>query len=295
MVEQTVRSLLGQSPCPRVVVVDNAPETDCLGSVRDLRSPTGGALVEVIEQPGNPGFAGGLEVGMRYAMDRHAPDWLWLLDDDSPVDDGSLQRAMRLVEDLPPNAVLGAGGALIRRGRIVKLDGQQSSEVIPVPLVLADGALFSAEAVRQGGLPRPDLFFVFEDFEYSLRLGRAGVPLFVGPAVVSLAHRLGSTGGAHPWRAYYQTRNHLRASLDARSGALLVGWAARLLRQIIFLVVKRPELWRESLRCRLLGAADGVRNRMGKRLDPAAFPTRDGVTPALAPPSGQKSGSPATQ
>lgn len=275
MAEQTVRSLLRQHPCPRVVVVDNAPELEGAEHIRRLATSVQGSTIEVIELAGNRGFAGGLAAGMQHALDHHDPDWLWLLDDDSPVGDGSLERALGTLSTLPNDAVLGNRGALIRWGRIVKVDAREFCDVTPVPLILADGALYSADAVRRVGLPRPELFFMFEDFEYALRLGRAGVPMFVGSAVASDAQYLGSTDVTHPWRAYYQTRNHLRAALDARSVTLFYGWATRPARQILTLLVARPDHWRETIHCRVSGTVDGFRNRLGKRLDPAAEPTLD--------------------
>lgn len=275
MLEQTLVSLLRQRPCPRVVVVDNAPELHGAERVRRIGESMPTASIEVLDLPGNLGFAGGLAAGMQHALDHHNPDWLWLLDDDSPVAEGSIERALRMLSTLPEDAVLGNRGALIRRGRIVKVDARELTEVTRVPLILADGALYSVGAVRRGGLPRPELFFMFEDYEYALRLGRAGVPMFVGDAVVSDAQYLGSTEVTHPWRAYYQTRNHLRAALDARSAPLVLGWAGRLLRQVVTLLLRRPDQWRDSLGCRIAGAVDGLRNRLGKRRDPAVVQTLD--------------------
>lgn len=273
LAEQTVRSVLRQVPTPRVVVVDNAPELDSSGHLLEL-----GGDVEVIGLPGNIGFSGGLAAGMRHAAERGEPDWYWLLDDDSPVGDGSLQRALELASDLPANAVLGNRGAVLKRGRIVKVQGRDLERVEQVPLTLVDGTLVSAGAVRQGGYPRTDMFIMFEDFEYSLRLGRAGVPIFLGPGVESQAMHVGSAGVQQPWRAYYQTRNHLRAAIESRSPVIIYSWIARFAKQIGHLVVRRPELWSVTARYRFRGARDAILNRLGKQIDPDLEPAHLSLT-----------------
>jgi len=76
----------------KVVVVDNG-STD--GSVEVLREKY--PDIEVIENRDNLGFTGGNNVGMRHAMERGA-EYVWLLNNDTIVEGGALQKLVRSAE-----------------------------------------------------------------------------------------------------------------------------------------------------------------------------------------------------
>jgi GT2 family glycosyltransferase len=109
---------------------------------------------------------------------------------------------------------------------------------------------------------------MFEDYEYSLRLQRCGIPRFLASGVQSGAMHLGSSSS---WRAYYQTRNHLRAAIEHRSPILVYGALDRCLRQCTMAFVNGNDHRWVLLSLRLRGVIDALRGRMGRVIDPSTF------------------------
>ena len=140
-----------------------------------------------------------------------------------------------------------------------------------VDFVYLDGALLSAEVVRELDGPRRDYFVMMVDVEYPLRLRAAGVTM-VQAGVPYESLRLGATAGGSPWRAYYQTRNHLHLAVSHRSPALLGGFVLRTAKQTAYAIGTGS--W-DQLAYRWRGVADAVRGRMGRTVEPpSAHPTR---------------------
>lgn len=258
---ETVGSILAQRPAPTVILVDNDPDATCGWSELE------GSEVEVIRTRDNLGFGGGLEVGMRRAIeiyDLPKKHYFWLLDDDSPVQQGSLEEALGVLAEMPDGSVLANRGATLRRGRIIPLTAR-AGVVEEVDLVLVDGTLLPRSAVESIGYPDPILFMGFEDYEYSLRLRKAGVRLFISAAVRSNAQHMGSS---LPWRCYYQSRNHTYTALKKRSFWLLKGALERTAKQIVIASINRRPQWRQCVRFRIMGTVDAFRGRMGRTIDP---------------------------
>ena len=101
------------------------------------------------------------------------------------------------------------------------------------------------------------------DVEYPLRLRAAGVTMLqAGVPYESL--RLGATAGGPPWRAYYQTRNHLHLAVSHRSPALLGGFVLRTAKHTAYAIGtgswdQLAYRWRGCRRCR--PRTDGTHRR----------------------------------
>lgn len=258
---ETVGSIIAQSPTPAVILVDNDPDGTFAWSELE------GSGVEIVRASENLGFGGGLELGMRRAVEVYQPadgHYFWLLDDDSPVEQGSLEEALGVLAEMPHGSVLANRGASLRRGRIIPR-AARDREVEEVDLVLVDGALLPRFVVESIGYPDPILFMGFEDYEYSLRLRKAGVRLFISTAVKSSPQHMGSSS---PWRCYYQSRNHTYTALKMRSFWLLKGALERTAKQIVAAAINRRSQWRQCVRFRIMGTVDAFRGRMGRTIDP---------------------------
>jgi rhamnopyranosyl-N-acetylglucosaminyl-diphospho-decaprenol beta-1,3/1,4-galactofuranosyltransferase len=252
------RSLLAiaaQSRRPdEVHVVDNAGDLDAA-----VWSDRAELAVHYHRMPENLGYAAGLSVGMRAAVDGGAR-YCWLLDDDSVPAGDVLERCLQ---------VAGADPG-VRRG-IPRHEGPTGAEVVRhCDFVLVDGALVTKPAIDDIGLPRADFFMMMEDVEYCRRLRRAGWDVVrLDDTSIERAH-LGSGAGAvpaPPWRGYYQTRNQLRMALEPLSISELSGWCTR---QAKFLVgaALHSDRRRERIRLRLRGAWDGARGVSGRTVEP---------------------------
>lgn len=212
-------------PLARIVVVDNA-STDGSGEV----ALAAGDAVDLISLPRNTGGAGGFAAGMAVAIDRHEPEWLWLMDDDTVPTPGALAALLDSV----------AGTDLVVAGsRVVWTDGTEHPMNTPRAKPFAskseriDAArhggiairstsfvsmLVRSDIVREVGLPIADYFIWNDDFEYSTRVlrGRRGIHV-PASVVVHKTKVLGSTDADPGPRFYYEVRNKLWMFRRSRS------------------------------------------------------------------------------
>ncbi|MFC9917613.1 glycosyltransferase [Agromyces binzhouensis] len=201
----------------RVVVVDNASTDDSAEVAR-----AAGELVDLIRLPRNTGGAGGFAAGMAVALADHAPDWLWLMDDDTVPTPTALAE---LVGAVAGTEVVVAGS------RVEWFDGTEHPMNTPRPKPFAGSSeraaaqarggmpirstsfvsmLVRADVVRAIGLPIADYFIWNDDFEYSARALRGRRGLHVPSSVVLHKTRvLGSTDADPGHRFYYEVRNKL--------------------------------------------------------------------------------------
>jgi rhamnopyranosyl-N-acetylglucosaminyl-diphospho-decaprenol beta-1,3/1,4-galactofuranosyltransferase len=216
-------------PVTRIVVVDNASTDDTADVAR-----AAGDLVDLVRLPRNTGGAGGFAAGMALALERHAPDWLWLMDDDTIPTPGALGALLTSAR---------RAGAVAAGSRVVWSDGTEHPMNTPRPKPYASrrerrdaaraGAvpvrstsfvsmLVRADVVRQVGLPIADYFIWNDDFEYSTRVlrGRRGIHV-PASVVVHKTKVLGSTDADPGPRFYYEVRNKLWMFRRSRSLAPL--------------------------------------------------------------------------
>jgi GT2 family glycosyltransferase len=263
-------------PPASVLVVDNDSEDDTAAML-------GAEFPEVgyHRLSENLGFGAGLAAGMRRAAGTDV-DYFWLLDDDSRPAPITLGRCLRVARGMPRFGIIGLSGGTIRWGRldihpyVPTADGRPTEPPLLnySDYVHLDGALIACEAVEELGYPRDDYFMMLEDVEYSNRLKRAGwqVAHFELDEDLIVRGNLGSGGDGRPsppWRAYYQTRNHLLMALEHRSPLEVAGW---LYRQVKFIAATALSLDRKAERIglRLLGAWHGLRGVSGRTIEPGS-------------------------
>ena len=202
-------------------------------------------------------------------------DLVWFVDDDTTPDAQTLVRTLDTAARIPNLGMLGQLGGILQLG-IIRHGRDHgpiefAREAQLVDFVLTDGAVVTRIAYERVGVLDERYFIMMEDVEYPLRVKRAG--LVVARADLGLAfHHLGATAGGRggpsaPWRLYYQTRNHLRMAIDARSPALVLGWVYRQVGGLLYLL-RQPDRRRERLRYRWRGTVDALRNRMGPVVTP---------------------------
>lgn len=267
---RTLDAIAIQSPgVDEVVVVDNGSRDDTVAMVR-----TDFPHVHLIENHANLGAAGGRSRGMSAAFER-GHDAIWFVDDDTTPAPDTLARTTSIASNIPLLGMLGQLGGTIERGIV-----RHRRDRGPVPsahqarivdFVLTDGALVTRAAYEKAGVLDERYFIMMEDVEYPLRVRRAGLVVAQSDLGFSFHHLGatdgGSTGPSAPWRLYYQTRNHLRMALDARSPTLVLGWLYRQAGGLLYLV-RQPDRRRERLRYRWMGTRDALRNRMGPVVPP---------------------------
>jgi GT2 family glycosyltransferase len=268
-----------RTPLARVVVVDNASTDDSADVVR-----AAGELVDLVPLERNTGGAGGFAAGMAVALDRHAPDWLWLMDDDTVPAEDALEAMLAAVA---ASEFVAAGSRVVwtdgtehpmntpRAKPFVSRDERAAAERrggIPIRSTSFVSMLVRADVVREVGLPIADYFIWNDDFEYSTRVlrGRRGIHV-PGSVVVHKTKVLGSTDADPGARFYYEVRNKLWMFRHSRSlspfeklvygGSSVLRWIRTFLRSDDRAVLR--DGWRR-------GRRDGMRFRPRPNADALA-------------------------
>jgi rhamnopyranosyl-N-acetylglucosaminyl-diphospho-decaprenol beta-1,3/1,4-galactofuranosyltransferase len=286
LLRESLAAVAAQTRAPdAVVVVDNA-STDGTADAVAAEHPD----VDLVRLTQNTGGAGGFAVGVERALELHAPDLIWLMDDDTVPEPGALEALLAAWRPAPRPALVAS--------RVVWEDGRDHPMNTPRPYPLAGRAerraaaevgcvparsasfvsvLLDAEATRAVGPPLADYFLWNDDFEFTTRLLRGRRGLWCPDSVV--VHRtkaFGSTDADPGPRFYYEVRNKLW--LFTRSRGL--GPLERLLYAVSTLLrwgrTVRGSTDRRQLRA---AAARGLRD--GVRSGPR--PNDEVLAPALEP------------
>jgi hypothetical protein len=210
----------------RIIVVDNG-STD--GSVAALRSAGSPFAIELIEAGKNLGYAGGNNLGIRYALDRGA-DFVLILNNDTTVDPMLLDELVGAAERHPDVGCFGpwifymqepdrlwftgsewepAAAAFTApwKGRLAS---ELPNETMSTEYVCGAALFFRATVARQVGLFDERFFLVCEDSDWCFRVRRAGFGCVTVPSA-RVWHKIGTSFGseASPLRTYFSVRNKL--------------------------------------------------------------------------------------
>ena len=189
----------------------------------------------LIETGSNLGFAGGNNVGIRYARQHLKADYFWLLNTDTLVDPGSLtalvDRASRnekigivgssLIYYWEPSKVQALGGASLDllTTRIHHIGAGSSVDLIPndgsevesqMAYVVGASMLVSREFIEKVGLMCEDYFLYYEEIDWTLRaMGKFGIGYAPNSKVF---HKVGgsSRGLASTTSLRYLWRNRIK-------------------------------------------------------------------------------------
>jgi len=264
-----------------VVVVDNGSVD---GSVPVIRERFPG--VTIVENGENLGYAGGNNVGLRYAMAQRA-DYALLLNNDTVVDPAFLRILVDTMEAEPavgiagptiyyhqhPDVIWSAGGSIDwRRGstRMVGLDeqdvGQFGKKPREVDFITGCALLARMKAVEEASELDERFFMYYEETEWCVRIARAGYRIIHVPQA-KIWHKISPGEQADsPLIHYYMTRNRL-LFLKA-TGAAMSAWLHTLfaehLRTLISWSVRPKWRGKRSLRGAMWqGMVDFVCRRFG--------------------------------
>ncbi len=227
-----LRSLAALADPASVVVVDNASKADVAAELRP-EFPH----VHFVRSPVNGGWAGGNNLGLRYALDRGA-ELVVLLNNDTTVapdlvgrlsaaaaahpDFGILGPVIRFMD--PPCEVQTDGVRFNRPGRPgffqrepIPLDRRDPPRVVEVDIVNGCCLMVRRQVVEKIGLIDERFFLIHEESDFCLRAQRAGFRNGV-LAEALVWHRGSSTFRREGQRLqrYFDARNLVR--LIARHG-----------------------------------------------------------------------------
>ncbi|AXC11518.1 glycosyl transferase, family 2 [Acidisarcina polymorpha] len=242
-------------PRLNVVVVDNGSTNDSV-----LRIKAAHPGVALLEAGRNLGFAGGNNIGIRYALERGA-DFVWLLNNDTEAAADALSalvgkatgdREIGAVASVcyyadSPSTVQAWAGA-----RVNLWIGYARNSVVPRPdawfqSLYGASILLRSEALREAGLLDEGFFHYLEETELCLRLVEKGWRLAAAPESKILHKVAGSTGRESPVLDRYFTASGLRIlrlHSPAPGLAMFLFLAARFARRLARLQFSRcGQVW----------------------------------------------------
>lgn len=223
--------------------------------------------LKLIETNKNLGYAGGNNVGLRYALEQNA-DFVWVVNPDIVVDPHALEEAMKVMIKDQKTAVVGskvyfAPGFEFHKDRYTKSqlgkilwyaggendwknvyavhygmneeDKGQFDVEKEVEFATGSSMLFRSSALRQVGVIDEKYFLYYEENDLCQRLKKAGWKLMYAPKSM-VWHKVGqATGIGTPLADYYITRNRMLFGMR---------WAPTLTKLALF---------RESIKLLLVG------------------------------------------
>jgi hypothetical protein len=217
---------LGRTDYPNLlpVVIDNASADDSVAAL-GARHPH----LTILRNETNRGYAGGNNVGLRWALEEGA-DYVQIINSDTEVTANLTSELVRVAETDPRIAVVGCrnllmedperlwgaygvldyGPFVVRTAGQGERDGPRWREVREADWVIGNGYLWRRAALEGVGLLDERFFGYHEDVDWCVRARQAGYRVvYAGSAAI--LHRGGSSSdAAHARRfpvAYFLGRN----------------------------------------------------------------------------------------
>jgi len=179
-------------PNYRVVLVDNGSEDGSIKKIRPLHPE-----VTIIENNKNLGYAGGNNVGIRYAISEMA-EYILLLNNDIVVEKSLVSEFVKISKQYPDVGILGGfnyyfekrntiqfSGGIIdwKRGNVIdttrhKIDKDQFEQVREVDTVAGSCLFIPKQIIKQIGLLDFRYFLNFEETDLCCRVKKAGYRVY---------------------------------------------------------------------------------------------------------------------
>ncbi|QQS15323.1 MAG: glycosyltransferase family 2 protein [Candidatus Moraniibacteriota bacterium] len=201
-------------PLFRVVVIDNASTDDSFEQARKTYPKA-----HFIRNSENVGFARGINVGIRFALDQRA-EYIWLVNPDTKVPADSLQQLVPVLEKhanvgmasplitYPKSSSVWFGGGKISwlRMRATHIPPRSLDTPFETGFLSGCAPLIKTSVFRIVGLFDERFFLYYEDVDLSYRAKKLGFSIIVHPRV-SIEHSEESTG--NPDKTYWLVRSGL--------------------------------------------------------------------------------------
>jgi GT2 family glycosyltransferase len=176
----------------------------------DAIDPGSDAKLVLIHTGGNLGFAGGCNVGMRYAIARGDSTAVWLLNNDTVAEHGALDVLVAEATREPAPALVSSRVFRMTSPRVIWFEGGEFRPLTGAAHHVSSSRFARARHPYLSGcsllIPRAvwervglldDSFFMYgEDVDYSIRATAAGVPLRIARDSIVLHAEAASSGHA---------------------------------------------------------------------------------------------------
>lgn len=228
-----------------VIVVDNGSTDDSVDRIR--KHP--GKFV-LLETGANLGFAGGNNVGIRYALDLGV-DYVWLLNNDTTVEPQTLSAMVSVGEsdhqvgvvgsvlyymDEPDKIQAWGGGSVNQLFGISRLLVHSPTDEQRLHFISGASMMLRRTAVEDVGMLDDRFFMYWEDTDLSFRLRKAGWKIQVAPSARVWHKSAGSLGRRSPKIFEYYNASAVRFFRKHASFPplpILIGVGGRLVRRLL--------------------------------------------------------------
>ncbi|MCR3757948.1 glycosyltransferase family 2 protein [Clostridium felsineum] len=205
----------------KVIIVDNASNNN---SVIKIKNSLKECLL--IESKYNIGFAGGNNLGIKYAL-KHSADFVLLLNNDTVVERDFLDRLLEVYEKNDNVGIVGgkiyyyydrnriwyAGGkinkfiAKTKHIGLNKIDKGQYDCISKTEYVTGCMMLVSRTAIERCGFMDEKFFLYYEETDWNIRIKDAGFKIMYTP-LAKIYHKVSATTGkSNLVMSYYYDRN----------------------------------------------------------------------------------------
>lgn len=217
-----VGSVLKTDSLPlEIIVVDNASTDE---SVRMVETQF--RKVKIIRNVKNLGFAGGNNVGIRYALKNNA-DYIFLLNPDATIETNTISNLLETMEKGGQSGIVGpkicspdgkiwsCGGKVdIKRftaGLIGfgEKDRAQYNNKKEADFISGTAMFIAREVFEKIGFLTEDYFLYYEDVDFCMRAKKSGFKLYFSPHSVVYHDWSFVVGRKSPQKDYFMARNHL--------------------------------------------------------------------------------------
>jgi GT2 family glycosyltransferase len=199
--EDTIECLefLRKIPYPNyeVIVVDNGSK----GNDAQVLDEKFGDYIHLIRNDKNYGYTGGNNIGIKYALDKSAPDYFLILNNDTIVAPDFLGQLIKAAESDAsigmvgskvyyydfPNRIQGAGGKVnMRTGRasligVKEIDAGQYDTKQEVDYLFGCCLLVKKDVIHKVGLFDESYFCYWDETDYCFRVKKAGYKVVYVP------------------------------------------------------------------------------------------------------------------
>jgi len=272
-------------PNYNIVLADNGSTDESVLRLKDFCSKYNEELF-FLENQNNLGFAGGNNVGIKYALENQA-DYVLLLNNDTTVEPDFLTQLIKAAESDKKIGMLGPkinfydhkdriwflGGkinCLLNQGTHLYYDQIDSqnlpSEAFEVDYFTGCALLIKKEVIKKIGLMWDGYFLYYEDTDWNLKAKKNGWKIIVAPKAKIYHKASRSTKPGSFSYIYYHTRNGLY--LAKRNGSFLIRSCVYLnsfwifAKQIIkFIFIPKKRIWAKAV---MRGIGDFYSGRTGK-------------------------------
>jgi len=281
-----IRSTLSNKPIPLIryesEMGERGGDTESEKSLYTFLKASVPHPLILIQTGSNLGYAGGNNIGLRYALRKGDGAFIWILNNDTVIEKDALKELMNCVQSDSsigmigskllyygrPNVLQSAGGCrispIIGNTRLIGLNHEDNGDwdkPLEPDYICGASLLVKKKVIEDIGLMDEDYFLYWDDADWGIRARRKGYRLLYCPKSRVWHKEGGTSGGINPATDYYWTRNGLLFIKKFYPFLLPLIPFSYLMKFTIVRTIKRQPL---NLKSFVKGFIDFIKGKTGK-------------------------------